>query len=80
MLGPLILACGGAAGLAGLVLVTGGGLLPAFAAYSLGGAGLMLAPVLVPMLAPIVAPGAKAALAAARPRLPRRRMAVPAAG
>ena len=68
-LGPLILACGGAAGLAGLALATGGGLLPALAAYSLGGAGLMLAPV------------AKAALAEARPRLPRRRrIAVPAPG
>ena len=58
--GPLILACGGAAGLAALVLATGGGLLPALAAYSLGGAGLLLAPV------------AKAAMAA-RPRRARRR-------
>ena len=43
--GPLILACGGAVGLAALVLAAGGGLLPALAAYSLGGAGLLLAPV-----------------------------------
>jgi hypothetical protein len=63
--GPLLLACGAAAGLAGLVSVAGGGPLPALAAYGLGGAGLMLAP---------VARAAVTRAAVARP--PRRRGAI----
>jgi hypothetical protein len=43
--GALILACTAAAGLAALVLASGGGWVMALAAYSLGGAGLLVAPV-----------------------------------